>query len=188
MEQQRHRASSAIQLLLMEDVEGLGRKGELVLAKPGHARNFLLPQKKGIVATAFALGMQSKLKEEREKQAVVDRAIAKEIASRVHGITLTLHVKVDQDMHMYGSVKAGQIAEVLEKEGIAVEKKFIALHHPIKEIGVHEIPLQLKEGITCRFQLKVLPEGLDELPAALPGKRLETPKADEPTEQQPQQE
>ncbi len=164
MEEKRHKSSSGVQLLLLEDIEGLGRKGELVTAKPGHARNFLVPRAKGVVADRHTIRMQTHLKEERSKQAAVDRAISEELASQVHGLTLATHVKVDQDGHMYGSVKDVDVVAVLGKEGITVEKKFVQLHHPIKEIGLHQVQLKLKEEVQCRFNLKVIPEGMDDLP------------------------
>lgn len=161
---ERKNAPVATQLLLLDDVDALGRKGEIVKVKPGYARNFLMPKRKAIVADRNALRMQGRLQEERAKQAAVDLEISQAFAGQVHGITLAYHVKVDPDMHMYGSVTTTDIHETLKEAGMDVEKRFIKLHQPIKEIGLHTINLALKEGVTCNFKLKVLPEGMDELP------------------------
>ena len=80
----------ANQFLLIEDVDALGRSGDVVKAKPGYARNFLLPQKKAVIADKHTLRMQAKLKEEREKQAVLDRGEAEKLAERINGMSLTI--------------------------------------------------------------------------------------------------
>lgn len=165
MATQTHRKSSTIALLLLEDVHGLGRKGEVVEAKPGFARNFLVPQKRALIAESNALRRQGQLKAEREKQAGVDRTISQELATQVSALTLETHVKVDTDNHMYGSVSAADIVDVLAREGINIERTFVRIGQPIRTVGLHEIPLKLKEGVECTFKLKVIPEGMDDIPA-----------------------
>lgn len=145
-------------LLLLKDVDGLGRKGDLVNARPGYIRNYLLPQKLVVIADANTLRMQTRLQEERKQQAVVDKKEAEELAAKFDGLILSTTVKIDQEGHMYGSVSALDIVHLLQNEGITLERKMVQLHHPIKETGVHEIKLKLKEGITSGFTLKVVPE------------------------------
>ena len=101
-------------LLLLEDVEALGRKGEVVSAKPGYVRNFLLPQRLAVIASANTLRKQERLKAEREKQAVVDRKESEELAVQIEASTLETKVKVDPEGHMYGSVSAGDIAALFQ--------------------------------------------------------------------------
>lgn len=158
-------------LLLIEDVEALGRKGEIVTARPGYVRNFLLPQGLAVIADKNALRMQARLKDEREKQAVIDKKESEEIAARLQGLTLSTTVKVDHDGHMYGSVSALDIAHLLQNQaGISLEKRSVLLPHPIKEVGVQEIKIKLKEGIISMITLKVIPEevhgGMQPVPAA----------------------
>ncbi len=143
------------QLLLVADVDDLGRSGEIVSVRPGYARNFLLPQKKAVVADKRTLRMQAKLQEERAKQAVVDKKDAEEQAEKINAMTLTHVVKVDQEGHMYGSVTAHDIVHLFEKEGIQLEKRNVVLPHPIKALGTHEIKLKLKEGVTAAFSLHI---------------------------------
>lgn len=146
-------------LLLIEDVEALGRKGEIVTARPGYVRNFLLPQGLAVIADKNALRMQARLKAEREKQAVIDKKESEELAARCQGLTLSTTVKVDHDGHMYGSVSALDVAHLLQNQaGITLEKRSIQLPHALKEVGVHEIKVKLKEGITSMITLKVIPE------------------------------
>lgn len=149
----------ATQVLLLEDVESLGRSGEVVNVKPGYARNYLFPKRFAVVADKRTLRMQERLREERRKKAVVDRKESEELAARLDGITLTSIVKVDQEGHMYGSVTVGDILDILrEEKQVELEKKNIGLKHAIKETGVHTIPLKLKEGVNASFTLKVMSE------------------------------
>lgn len=143
------------QLLLLEDVEDLGRSGDVVSVKPGYCRNFLLPQKKAVVADKYTLRLQAKLKEERSKRAEIDRKEAEEMAQKIEGAVLSIEVKVDPDGNMYGSVSTLDIVRLFEKEGIFIERRHIVLPQPIKTLGVHPIHLKLKENVPAHISLKV---------------------------------
>lgn len=149
----------ASKLLLIEDVEDLGRSGDVVNVKPGFARNFLLPRGFAVVADKNTLRMQARLKEEREKQAAVDRAEAEQAAAQLSDVVISAIVKVDQDGHMYGSVTAHEIADLLQTQAnISLEKRCIVLKHPIKATGVHKINVKLKEGVMSSLTLKIISE------------------------------
>lgn len=151
----------ANKLLLMKDVDDLGRSGDIVSVKPGFARNFLLPQGFAVLADKRALKMQAQLQEARRLRAVEDKKESEEFAVAIEGVTITTFVKVDQEGHMYGSVSAHDVAELLSQQiSRVVEKKAIqnSLKHPIKETGVFPLTAKLKEGITASFTLKVVPE------------------------------
>ncbi len=149
----------ATKLLLIEDVETLGRSGEIVSVRPGYARNYLLPHRFAVVADKQALRQQERLKEERQKQALIDRQESEEMAAHLEGVALVTVVKVDHEGHMYGSVTANEIVHLLqEQRQIELEKKSIQLKHPIKTTGAHTISVKLKEDITTSFSLKVMSE------------------------------
>lgn len=149
------------QLLLLQDVDALGKKGEIVSARPGYVRNFLLPQGFAVVANANTLRKQERLRAEREKQAVIDRRASEELAIQVEGSTLETRVKVDPEGHMYGSVSAGDIAKLFEEKSLPIERKSILVTKPIKETGAHKITVKLKEGVTAQFTLNIIPEGVN---------------------------
>lgn len=158
-------------LLLIEDVDDLGRSGDVVRVKPGYARNYLLPRGFGVIASKNALRMQERLQEERQKRAEEDRKEAEKLAELINGTTVSTEVKVDQEGHMYGSVTAVDVCNLVnEEKGCELEKRNIVLAHPIKEVGIYELELRLKEDVPCGITLKVIPEG-GELPE---------PKAEEP--------
>lgn len=147
------------QLLLLEDVDGLGRSGDIVTAKPGFVRNFLLPQKKALIADKRTLKMQARLKEEREKRAAVDRNEAEAFAEQIKAFVLVTTVKVDPDGKMYGSVTSLDIARLLQEKGHKIDRKSIILPQPLKTIGAHTVNLRLKEGVPATFTLDIQPEG-----------------------------
>lgn len=143
------------QLLLLEDVDGLGRSGDVVTAKPGFVRNFLLPKKMAVVADNHTLRMREKLQEERAKRAAVDKKEAEALAKKINGMTLEIEVKVDPDGHMYGSVSSSDLVELFAQEGMTVEKKNFLLPQAIKTLGKHEINMRLKENTPAEFTLLV---------------------------------
>ncbi|HSX38194.1 MAG TPA: 50S ribosomal protein L9 [Chlamydiales bacterium] len=147
------------QLLLLEDVDALGRKGEVVTAKPGFVRNFLLPKGLAVIASKNTLRKQEILRAEREKQAIIDRQEAEKLSVQIEGLVLEIKVKVDPDGHMYGSVSASDIAQLFQEQGLPIDKKNIVLARPIKEIGTHKIALRLKEQVSVSCSIHIVPEG-----------------------------
>lgn len=149
----------ATKLLLIEDVDDLGRSGDIVSVKPGYARNRLLPSKWAVLADKKSLRMQARLQEERSKKAIEDKKEAEQFAQKIEGQTISTNVKVDQDGHMYGSVSTGDIINLIEEQlKVTLEKRNVQVKHAIKEVGVFEIPLKLNEGIVAIIHLKVIPE------------------------------
>ncbi|MEM7174535.1 MAG: 50S ribosomal protein L9 [Chlamydiota bacterium] len=152
-------------LLLLEDVVNLGRKGDIVRAKPGFAWNFLLPQKRAVLADKRTVRLQEQLKAERAKQAAEDEKQARAVASRLKGKMFVAVVKTDSSGHLYGSVTAVDIVKVLDQEAdIAIDRRSVLLPRPIKKTGVHTIRLSLKEGVPAEFKLKVKGESEIETP------------------------
>jgi len=143
------------QLLLLEDVTNLGRKGDLTIAKPGFVRNFLLPQKKAVIADKRTIRMQERLQEERAKQAAQDKKDAEVLADKLKDLTLSMTVKTDSQGHLYGSVAAIDIVKVLAGEGYEIDRKNVVLAKSIKTVGLYEIQLRLKENVPATFKLKV---------------------------------
>lgn len=146
------------QLLLLSDVDDLGRSGDIVTVRPGFARNFLLPKKKAVVADKFTLRLQTKLKEQRSVQAAEDKKLSEELAARINGQEFTISVKVDPEGHLYGSVSGSDIANLINSQGFNIEKKQVALPHPIKALGTFEVALKLPEGVLASVNLQVVSE------------------------------
>lgn len=154
------------ELLLLEDVDGLGRSGEVVKPKPGHTRNYLLPKQKAVIADKHAMKMQAKLQEERARQAEIDRKEAEAYAKKLKEVVLEQKVKVDPEGKMYGSVTQMEIVTLLQEAGHDLERRNLLLPHPIKSLGTHAVGLRLKEGVEAEVQLKVVPEGGEKVVSA----------------------
>lgn len=147
------------QLLLLEDVDGVGRSGDIVSVKPGFARNCLIPQKKAVVAEKHLVRLQERLKEDRAKKAVTDKADAMALAKNLEGQSLKVTMKFDAEGHMYGSVTAHEIVALFKDQlNVDLEKRNVLLHKGIKSSGVHEIELKLKEGVPAKILLEIVPE------------------------------
>lgn len=147
------------ELLLLEDVVGLGRKGDLVSGmKPGYVRNFLLPQAKAVMADKRTIRMQERLKTEREAQAAEDRKASEEIKAKIDGKTFEVTVKVDDEGHLYGSVSTADIQALLEQEGTLLERHMIRIGGALKKLGTHTVPLKMKEEVEASITLKILPD------------------------------
>lgn len=150
-------------LLLIEDVEDLGRSGDLVNVKPGYARNYLLPRGFAVIADQNTIRKQARLQEERRKQAILDKQESEALAQKLEGLVLTVVVKVDHEGHMYGSVSALDVVHLLEGQAkVKIEKRNVVLKHAIKEVGEHRLTIRLKEEISAEITLKVIPEGSPE--------------------------
>jgi len=151
--------SKQMKVLLLEDVSFLGRSGDIVNVKPGYANNYLLPTCKAQFADKQAIRIQARLRSERLKQAAVDKEQSDAVAARINNIILSTEAKADEEGHLYGSVSVMDIVELVKHEGIAIEKHDIILEKPIKKVGEYKIALELKEGVTASFSLKVIAEG-----------------------------
>jgi large subunit ribosomal protein L9 len=157
----------ALKVLLLEDVDNLGRSGDVVQVKPGFARNFLLPKRRALYADAHTLRLQEKLQEERAKKSAEDKKDAEKQATLLKTITLSVTVKIDKNEHMYGSVSSLDILHMLEEKGVeGLSKKSVILAHAIKQLGVYTVALRLKEGVESEVIVKVMGEGLVEKPKA----------------------
>lgn len=151
------------QLLLLEDVDGLGRSGDVVKSpRRGFIRNYLLPQKKAVIADGSTLTKQKKLREEREKRAVIDKKASEELKIKLVEETITAYAKVDPEGNMYGSVTQHDIAKMLKEKGFPIERAQVLIPYALKSLGVHPIPLRLKEGVQAEVKLEIVKEVVQE--------------------------
>ncbi|MEF9497002.1 50S ribosomal protein L9 [Chlamydia sp. 04-14] len=147
------------QLLLLEDVDGLGRSGDIVTARPGYVRNYLMPKRKAVIAGAGTLRLQAKLKEERLLRAAEDRAESEKLADALRDVILEFRVRVDPDNNMYGSVTISDIIDEAAKKNIILTRKnFPHSHYAIKNLGKKSVPLKLKEDVTATLFIEVSSE------------------------------
>jgi len=142
-----------MKVILKEDVEALGRMGDLVSVSDGYARNFLIPRKKAVEATTISVRAL-----EHEKRLIADRArkVKKEyetIAERINAAAITIPVQVGEEGKLFGSVTNKDIADALSKQGIEIDKRKIQLDDPLKEIGTFTIPIQVYHDVKAHVKL-----------------------------------
>lgn len=147
-----------MRVVLREDIDKLGRRGEVRDVAPGYARNFLLPKGKALPATD---GNMKRVEQERRRYAVhqaKEKEEAAAVGRRLAGVSCTIVRKVGENDHLYGSVTASDIAEYLEKEGIAIDKRRILLEEPIKALGIYTIPVKLHAEVQGEVRVWVVKE------------------------------
>lgn len=147
-----------MELLLREDVEHLGLRGELVKVRPGYGRNFLLPRGLAVQATNANIKAISKQRESLLKKVAADKSAAEAQAALIQSIKLEFARKVGEHGVLYGSVTSMDIAEAVAAKGFELDRKKIQLADPIKEIGEFEIPIKLHREVTANLKIVVKKE------------------------------
>ncbi|GHG81658.1 MULTISPECIES: 50S ribosomal protein L9 [Pseudomonadati] len=147
-----------MKVILREDIENLGKSGELVTVKDGFGRNFLLPRKKAVLASE-----QNLRQLEHEKAVIAARnaklkGAAEEQAKKIGAIKVSIKRRVGDQDKLFGSVTALDIAEAVAAEGQSIDRRHIHLPEPIKALGNYEVELRLHRDVVAKIKLEVLPE------------------------------
>ena len=147
-----------MQVLLREDLDKLGRRGDVVKVAPGYARNYLLP--KGL-AMPVTPGNMKRLEQEHRALTVRhdrEKKSAEELARRIAEVSCTIVKKVGENDVLYGAVTTQEIGEVLDKEGIDVDRRRIHLEEPIKALGVYTVPIRIHPEVSADLKVWVVRE------------------------------
>ncbi len=147
-----------MKLVLMKDVEKLGREGDVVEVKPGYARNYLLPKKLAVEATPANLKLAEKKREEwlKKEQEKIEKM--KNLAEKLSGAKIVFYKKAGEKDRLFGSVTSKEIAEkIKEVYDVDIDKKNIYLEHPLKEIGNFEVEVHLYEDINTKIEVIIKP-------------------------------
>jgi large subunit ribosomal protein L9 len=147
-----------MKVILMTDVPALGHRGETRDVANGYARNFLLPRKLAVEATAANLKNVEHLKRQRAKEDHRALEAAKATAARIEVLTLSVTARASEDGRLYGSVSAQDVLEFLEKNQVPVEKRRIQLDDPIKAVGDYQVPIRLLGDVTASLTVSVAAE------------------------------
>ena len=152
-----------MKVILIEEIRGLGTRGEVVTVKDGYARNFLLPKNLAREATT---GNLKQVEHDKRKWALLaqeEKNAAQKQADAVKGIKIKIEKRVGEHGHLFGSVTANEIADALEAKGINVDKRRIELGSPIKNIGLHDVEVRLHREVSAHIQVEVVPLGVEKL-------------------------
>jgi len=148
-----------MELILRDDVEKLGRRGDVVKVKEGYARNFLLPRGLGMPVTPANKAMIEKERVAHLARVAKEKAEWEALAARIEGLRFVAPRKVGESEALYGSVTAADIAEFLEGKGIEIDKRKVLLDEPIKTLGEHEVRLKLHPEVQATVRLLVTKDG-----------------------------
>ena len=144
-------------IVLLEDVKALGKKGEVVKVNDGYARNFILPKKLGVEATPKNLNDLKLQKANDAKVAAEQLAAAKELGKQLEEASVTLSIKAGEGRRAFRSVSSKEIGKAIgDQLGLEIDKKKIVLNDPIKSIGSFEVPIKLHKDVTARLAVKVV--------------------------------
>ena len=145
-------------IILLEDVRNLGKKGDTATVKDGYGRN-LIAKKQAIEATAKAQNDLKLKKQYEEKMAAKRKAEAEELKDRLQGMVISVPVKVGKDGKLFGSVSTKEIADAFKNQlGIELDKKKIVLQEPLKAVGKYEVPIKLHPGVSTDLHIEVIGE------------------------------
>ena len=147
-----------MQIILQEDVEKLGNRGDVVTVKPGYARNFLLPHKLAIEATAGNMKALERIRGSLAKKTATELDAAKKQAELLTGVSLKFTRKTGENDQMFGSVTTADIADGLKAQGFEVDKRQIQLKDPVKALGEYPVTVKVFRDITAEIKIHVAKE------------------------------
>jgi len=151
-----------MEVILREHVDNLGRRGEIVKVADGYARNYLLPRKLALVATA---GNKQRIERERAKfeaSEAEEKKVADAMAARMANVEVEIARKVGETDALYGSVTSSDIADALRAKGFDIDRRKIQLREPIKKLSELDVPIRLQRDVVATVKVKVVAEGSTE--------------------------
>jgi len=147
-----------VKIVLREDVDNLGDRGQIVNVAPGYARNYLFPKRLALAATPGNLrqiDLQKKAWGAKEAREADD---ARKVAEKMAGMSITIAKKVGENETLYGSVTSQEIAELLRAKGVVVDRRKIQLDEPIRALGTFEVPVKIHRQVTAPISVNVVAE------------------------------
>jgi len=148
-----------VEVILREDVDKLGRRGDVVKVAEGYGRNFLLPRGLAMAVSEANKAMIAKERKAHELRAAKEKAEFESVAQRVASLRFIAPRKVGEHDVLYGSVTSGDIAEFLKAKGIEIDKRKVQLDEPIKKLGEHEVSVKLHPEVSANLRVLVTKEG-----------------------------
>jgi large subunit ribosomal protein L9 len=148
-----------MEVILKEDVEKLGHRGDIVKVAEGYGRNFLLPRKLAIEASRANKAVIDQMKAAAVRKSAKEKTGAEALAQQLNDVQLTFERKVGEKDHLFGSVTSADIASALEGKGFTVDRRKIHLDDPLKSLGEFHVPVKLHREVTAHVKVTVNREG-----------------------------
>src|SRR5712692_9276038 len=147
------------QVLLREDIDNLGARGQIVRVKAGYARNYLLPRSLAVEATASNVKQIESERAALLKREAKEKSTADAQAEQLRGMSLSFERKVGEEGVLYGSVTSMDIAHALKDRGYEIDRRRVVLREPIKRFGNYTVPVRLHRDVTVELPISILGEG-----------------------------
>ena len=144
-----------MKIILNENIDSLGKIGDIITVKKGYARNYLFPRGLAQLATESNIQSTQKLVELREKKDAINRSNLEALAKKLDKLTLKFELQAGEDDKLFGSVTSSMIADEIETSGYKVDKKEIQLEEPIKHLGNHKVEIHLGHELSATIKVKV---------------------------------
>ncbi len=145
----------SMQIILQEDVEKLGTRGQVVEVAEGYARNFLLPRRLALPATPGNLKRLESLRATFAKREATEKEAAQKLAEMLAGVTLALARKAGENDQLFGSVTSADVSDALASQGYTIDKRKIQLEEPIKLVGEYQVSIKLHHEVAASVKLSV---------------------------------
>jgi len=144
-----------MEVILKEDVIKLGHRGDVVKVADGYGRNYLLPGKLAIEATAANKAVIDQMKASAVRKSAKEKVEAEQLSTQLDALELVFERKVGEHDHLFGSVTSGDIAHALETKGFTIDRRKISLEDPLKTIGEYHVPVKLHREVTSHVKVTV---------------------------------
>ena len=144
-----------MEVILKEDVNKLGHRGDVVKVADGYGRNYLLPGKLAIEATAANKAVIEQMKASAVRKLAKEKVVAEELQGNLDQVELVFERKVGENDHLFGSVTSADIAQQLEQKGFTIDRRKIALEEPLKSLGEFHVPIKLHREVTTHLKVTV---------------------------------
>jgi len=144
-----------MEVILKEDVTKLGQRGDVVKVADGYGRNYLLPGKLAIEATANNKAVIEQMKGSSVRKLAKEKIESEELSKKLEAVELVFERKVGENDHLFGSVTSGDIAQQLEEKGYTVDRRKISLEEPLKTLGEFHVPIKLHREVTTHLKVTV---------------------------------
>jgi large subunit ribosomal protein L9 len=147
-----------MEVILREDIEKLGHRGEVVKVAPGYARNFLLPKKLAVAATSANKKIVEQERDAYLRREAKAKGEAEDLGRMLANVAITITQRAGEEGHLFGSVTAKDIADALERQNYTIDRRKIQLEDPIKNTGEYKIPVRLHREVTAEISVNVVAE------------------------------
>ncbi len=144
-----------MEIILKEEVESLGHRGDVVKVADGYGRNYLLPRKLAIEATQANKAVIEQMRQSAIRKSAKEKVEAETVAGNLNNVVLSFERKAGGEGQLFGSVTSADIAQALEAQGFSVERRRIHLDEPLKIVGEYHVPVRLHREVTAHVQVNV---------------------------------